>query len=204
MRLVLEQSQRIRVIAEAGTVCQAVGMALLHTPEVAVVDVSLPDGSGIAACRKIRAVSPKTRVLFLSELIDEDTIAEMITAGSDGYLLKNTSREGFSRAVESVAYGHSIFSPDIVARFTIRTQAFAHPDLPQNTVQLTCQEQRILGLVAKGYTNKEVAQTLLLSEKTVRNYLSRIFQKLQVTRRSEAAACFVRLHQPTLPALHKI
>lgn len=192
LRTLLGESNRIRVVGEADTMESAVAEAARLTPDVVLMDVRLPDGSGIEACREIRTARPATRVLFLTSFADDDAVLATMIAGADGYLLKEIDEEGLIRAIETVAGGQSILDPALTKRMLVRMQSLAGPDAAGKRDELSPQEQKVLALVAEGQTNKEIAAALGLSDKTVRNYLSNIFQKLQITRRSQAAALYAR------------
>jgi two-component system response regulator DevR len=192
LRTLLSDSDRIRVVGEAGTIEAAVTEAARLQPDLVLMDVRLPDGSGIEACREIRTARPETRVLFLTSFADDDAILATIFAGADGYLLKEIDEEGLIRAIETVAGGQSILDPALTKRMLIRMKSLAEPAAASKQEELSPQEQKVLALVAEGQTNKEIASALGLSDKTVRNYLSNIFQKLQVSRRSQAAALYAR------------
>jgi two-component system response regulator DevR len=192
LKALLSDTANVDVIGEAGTAAEAVIEAARLKPDIVLMDVRLPDGSGIDACREIRTARPETRVLFLTSFADEDAIFATIFAGADGYLLKEIDEDGLIRAIETVAGGRSILDPSITQRVLARMKAYSVQATEQKGEQLSPQEQRVLALVAEGQTNKEIAAALGLSDKTVRNYLSNIFQKLQITRRSQAAALYAR------------
>ena len=198
LRTLLGRAKQFEVTGDAGTVDDAVKEAVRLKPDVVLMDLRLPDGSGIDACREIRTASPHSKVLFLTSYSDDDAVLSTIFAGASGYLLKEISREALVKAIELVAVGQSIIDPAVTERVLKRMRSMseaADSDTDANGgkgEQLSLQEQRILALVAEGKTNKEIAAVLELSDKTVKNYLSNIFQKLQVSRRSQAAAFFVR------------
>lgn len=196
LRILLDRSGGIQVVGEAGTVATAVSEAIRLSPDVVLMDICLPDGSGVEACREIRAARPRTRVLFLSSFLDDEAVVETALAGGDGYLLKEISEDVLIRAVEMVATGQSILAPAVRQRVQEQMRPVPAPNGDAPPVTLTAQERRILALVAKGQTNKQIATSLGLSDKTVRNYLSSAFQKLHVTRRSEAAVHYTRLALP--------
>ena len=160
-------------------------------PDVVLMDVRLPDGNGFEACRRIRKSQLETRVLFLTSFADEEIVLESIDAGGDGYLLKEIDEENLVHAVRNVAAGQSILDPAVTRRVLERVK---NPDTPSTTKldSLSPQERRVLALVAEGKTNKEIGVALGLSDKTVKNYLSNTLDKLQLTRRSQAAAYFVQ------------
>ena len=192
VKALLSATGNIEVVGEAGTVTDAVSVAARLKPDVVLMDVRLPDGSGIDACREIRTARPGTRVLFLTSFADDDAVLATILAGAAGYLLKEIDEEALIRAIETVAAGGSILDTSVTQRVLARIKDQASTPGDQKGVDLSPQEQKVVALVAEGQTNKEIAMALGLSDKTVRNYLSNIFQKLQVSRRSQAAALYVR------------
>lgn len=192
LRTLLGRASGIQVVGEAGTMAAAVSEAARLKPDVVLMDVRLPDGSGVEACREIRTAHPGTRVLFLTSFADDDAVLATMFAGADGYLLKEIDEEALFRAIETVAGGQSILDPAVTQRMLTRMKSLSDPASADKREELSPQEQRVLALVAEGQTNKEIAATLGLSDKTVRNYLGHVFQKLQVTRRSQAAALFAR------------
>jgi two-component system response regulator DevR len=192
LKVLLGGAAHIQVIGEADTMAAAVTEAAKLKPDIVLMDVRLPDGSGIDACREIRTARPETRVLFLTSFADDDAVFATIFAGADGYLLKEVDEEGLIRAIETVASGRSILDPVVTQHVLARMKAQSALATDQKGERLSPQEQKVLALVAEGQTNKEIAVALGLSDKTVRNYLSNIFQKLQVTRRSQAAAFYAR------------
>jgi DNA-binding NarL/FixJ family response regulator len=196
LKTLFTDTEDIRVVGEAGTRAAAVSEAERLHPDVVLMDVRLPDGSGIDACREIRNSSPQTRVLFLTSFADDDAVMATIMAGAKGFLLKEISGEELIRAVKTVAEGQSILDPATTERVLIRMQHVSIPYPDGKKESLAPQEMKVLTLVAEGQTNKEIAVALDLSDKTVGHYLENIFQKLQVTRRSQAAAEFVRRFSP--------
>ncbi len=185
-----------RVVAEAGTVADAVEAARRFQPDLVIMDVRLPDGSGIEACREIRAERPATRVLILTSYPDEDAVLSAIVAGASGYLLKQVRARDLVAALEAVGRGESLLDPAVTGRVLERIRRIAMADQPDELSQLTAQEQKILLLVAEGKTNKEIAAEVFLSDKTVKNYVSSILAKLNLERRAQAAAYMARLHNP--------
>ena len=181
------------VVAEAGTVAEAVAAARKFRPDLVVMDVRLPDGSGIEACREIRAEMPETRVVMLTSYPDEDAVLSAIVAGASGYLLKQVRARDLVAALEAVDRGESLLDPAVTGRVLDRIRRIATSDQPDELAQLTAQEQKILLLVAEGKTNKEIAAEVFLSDKTVKNYVSSILAKLNLERRAQAAAYMARL-----------
>ena len=187
------RTDTIEVVGEAATVAEAVREAGHLHPDVVLMDLRLPDGSGVDACREILSANPATRVLFLTSYPDDAAVMSTIVAGAAGYLLKEIGRQALVRAIEDVAAGKSILDPGVTQPVIKRLQTAANNSNGENSNELSPQERRILALVVEGKTNKEIATTLNLSDKTVKNYLSNAFQKLQVHRRSQAAAIYTRL-----------
>lgn len=190
LREVFDRGSWIKVIGEADTVAQAVTEAVRLNPDVVLMDLRLPDGSGVEACRDIRAACPATRVLFLTSFGDEEAVLATTFAGASGYLMKQIDSRSLVEAVERVAQGESILNPSVTEAVLTRMRSMATTNGNRATQALSLQEQRILPLVAKGKTNKEIATALGLSATTVKSYLHTIFQKLQISRRSQAAALF--------------
>jgi two-component system, NarL family, response regulator DevR len=183
----------IEVVGEAGTAAAAIEEAARLEPDVVLMDVRLPDGSGVTACREIRAASPRIRVLFISAFKDDSALLATAFASASGYLLKEIGADLLIQAIKGVASGLSVLGPGIVHSVigNLRTLGTASERNPTGE-PLTSQQCKVLALVADGKTNKEIAAAMGLSPKTVKNYLSTVFEKLQVSRRSEAVARVVR------------
>jgi len=195
LHTLLSRHNGIEVVGEAGTSAGAVEQTASLRPDVVLMDVRLPDGNGFEACRQIRRVQPDTRVLFLTSFADEEIVLESIDAGGDGYLLKEIDEENLVQAIRNVAQGKSILDPAVTRRVLERVKnTDTHLGTPSTNRlgSISPQERRVLALVAEGKTNKEIGLALGLSDKTVKNYLSNIMEKLQVARRSHAAAYFVQ------------
>ena len=190
----LGRREGFEVVAEAGTVAEAVDQARKFQPDVVVMDVRLPDGSGIEACREIRAELPKTRVVMLTSYPDEEAVLSAIVAGAAGYLLKQIRARDLVSALEAVGRGESLLDPAVTEKVLERVRRIATGGQMDELAQLTPQEQKILALVAEGKTNKEIAAEIFLSDKTVKNYVSSILSKLNLERRAQAAA-FVAKHR---------
>lgn len=191
LRTLFNEAGGFKVVGEAGTMAAAIADASRLKPDVILMDVRLPDGSGVEACRTIRAVEPQIRILFLTSFADDEAVLATILAGAQGFLLKEVSSEELLKAVHTVAAGKSILDPSVTQRVLARVHEQLRTS-PQTKDALSPQEQRVLALVAEGKTNKEIAGTLTLSDKTVEHYLSSVFQKLHVTRRAQAAAYYTR------------
>lgn len=188
----LKRREGFDVVGQAATVQEAITEAARTTPDVIVMDVRLPDGSGIEACRSIREARPETRVLMLTSYADEDAVFASILAGASGYILKQTRGRDLGDAIAAVSRGESLLDAVVTQKVLerVRNAGKRTSDDPLNTV--TEQEQKILHLIAEGKTNKQIAAEVFLSDKTVKNYVSNILRKLNLTRRSEAAAFIAR------------
>jgi DNA-binding NarL/FixJ family response regulator len=184
----LDRRPNFQVVAEAGTVAEAVDNARRFQPDLVIMDVRLPDGSGIEACRDIRAEMPQTRVVILTSYPDEEAVFSAIVAGASGYLLKQVRSRDLVAALEAVGRGESLLDPAVTEKVLERVRRIATGGAQDDLAQLTSQEQKILLLVAEGKTNKEIASEVFLSDKTVKNYVSSILSKLNLQRRAQAAA----------------
>lgn len=183
----------VQVVGEATSVASAVAEAIRLRPDIVLLDLRLPDGSGIEACREILATCPETHVVFLTSFADEDAVLATTFAGAKGYLLKTIGGTALVHAIQAIAGGQSILDPAVTGAVLTRMRSLSILDTNGQSTTLSPQERRILPLVAEGKTNKEIATALGLSETTVKSYLHSIFQKLQVSRRSQAAALFSKL-----------
>ena len=171
----------LRIAGEAGTVAEAIDQAARLRPDVVLMDLRLPDGSGLDACREILSNAPQTRILFLTSHSDEQAVMSTVLAGAAGYVLKDIGHQALVAAIRDAAAGRPILDARVTQPVITRL----------NSVEaLSTQERRVLALVVDGKTNKEIGAALGLSDKTVKNYLSNAFQKLGVSRRSQAAALF--------------
>lgn len=181
----------LTIVGEAGSVATAIEGCQRHHPDVVLLDIRLPDGTGFDACRQILRRLPQTRVLILTSVVDDNLLSEAIGAGSHGYLLKEINARGLVQAIYDVAAGKSILDPAITARVLQLVKAGPGNTAP-SLASLSPQEQRVISCIASGKTNKETGLELGLSEKTVKNYLGNIFEKLHITRRSQAAALYAQ------------
>ena len=184
----LDRREGFQVVAEAGTVEEAIAQAHRHRPDIVVMDVRLPDGSGVEACREIRAELPETRVIMLTSFPDDEAVLSAIVAGASGYLLKQIRARDLVAALEAVGRGESLLDPAVTERVLERVRRMAAGEVGDELSVLTSQERKILMLVAEGKTNKEIAADVFLSDKTVKNYVSSILSKLNLERRAQAAA----------------
>jgi len=192
LRSYLERRPNVTVVAEAGTVRQAILRAAKERPDVVVMDVRLPDGSGIEACRAIRAQLPETYLIMLTSFADDEAIMSSIMAGASAFLLKTTPGEEIASAIETVAGGQSLLDPTVTKRLLDQVRQMATAGREDNKPKLTENESKILDRIAEGKTNREIAGEIYLSEKTVKKYVSNILDKLDLKRRSEAAAYIAR------------
>jgi DNA-binding NarL/FixJ family response regulator len=195
LRGLIGRQEGMSVVAEAGTVAEAVEAAARAKPDVVIMDVRLPDGSGVEACRAIREARPETRVIMLTSYADDDALFASIIAGAAGYLLKQTRGQAVVDAITTVAGGRSLLDPDVTGKVLERVRASRGED--PALASLTEQERKVLVGLAEGHTNREIGEKLFLSEKTVKNYVSRILDKLGLSRRAEAAA-YMAKHRPRL------
>jgi two-component system response regulator DevR len=192
LRSLLSIDPRLTVVGEAVNVASGVEAGRRLKPDVVLLDIRLPDGSGIDACRRILRESPDTRVLILTSVLDNSVVDDAIRAGAHGYLLKEIDGRGLVNAIHDVAAGRSILDPAITARVMELVKMGGAGGPRDALASLSPQEKRVLALIAEGCTNKEVGARLGLSEKTVKNYLSTVFEKLHVSRRAEAAVIFAQ------------
>jgi two-component system response regulator DevR len=182
LRSLLAGVNEINIVGEAGSVAEAVRAAEPLKPQVILMDLRLPDGSGIDACRDILSSTPRTRILFLTSYSDEEAVVSTVMAGACGYLMKEIGQHALIRAITDAAAGRPIL--DSRSTQPVETKI--------KNVALSPQERRVLALVVEGKTNKEIAAALYLSDKTVKHYLSNACVKLGVSRRSQAAVIFAR------------
>ncbi len=190
----LDRRAGFEVVAQAGSVAESIDQARLHRPDIVVMDVRLPDGSGVEACRAIRDELPGTRVIMLTSFPDDEAVLSAIVAGASGYLLKQIRARDLVAALEAVGRGESLLDPAVTERVLERVRRIAAGGANDELSALTPQERKILMLVAEGKTNKEIATDVFLSDKTVKNYVSSILSKLNLERRAQAAA-FVAKHR---------
>jgi two-component system, NarL family, response regulator DevR len=190
----LDHHDGFQVVAQAATAAEAIAAAGTYRPDVIVMDIRLPDGSGVEATREIRAQHPETRVIMLTSYPDDEAVFASIVAGASGYLLKQVRGRDLVAALEAVGRGGSLLDPAVTEQVLDRVRRIASGTYQDELGALTAQERRILLLVAEGKTNKEIAAEIFLSDKTVKNYVSSILAKLNLQRRTQAAA-FVARHR---------
>jgi DNA-binding NarL/FixJ family response regulator len=195
LRGLIGRQAGMSVVGEAGTVAEAIAAATASKPDVVIMDVRLPDGSGVEACRAIREAHPDARVIMLTSYADDEALFASILAGAAGYLLKQTRGQAVVDAVIAVAAGRSLLDPEVTGKVLERLREGRAED--PALASLTDQERKVVVGLAEGRTNREIGELLFLSEKTVKNYVSRILDKLGLSRRAEAAA-FMAKHKPRL------
>lgn len=192
IKALLAEAAGILVVGEAGGVREAVLCAEAVRPDVIVMDVRLTDGSGIDATRQIRADHPETYVLMLTSYADDDAMLASIMAGASGYVLKQVQGGDLVRAVRTVGTGQNLLDVTATRGVLDRIRQGRHIHGDPRLARLSGQEERVLTEVSEGRTNREIARSLNLAEKTVKNYVSSILGKLEVSRRAEAATYLVR------------
>jgi two-component system, NarL family, response regulator DevR len=191
VKALINANDDMTVVAEAGSVQEAVAQAERTRPDVVVMDVRLSDGSGIEATREIRAKLEKTQVLMLTSFADDEALFASIMAGAAGYVLKQIRGGELVRAIREVGAGKSLLDPEVTKAVLERLRK-GKTMRDEKLARLSAQEERILTLVARGMTNGQIGDELHLAEKTVKNYVSTILSKLEVARRAEAAAYLAR------------
>jgi two-component system response regulator DevR len=192
LRTLLSDERSLLIVGEASNVATATRNAIELRPDVVLMDIRLPDGTGFDACRQILNQLPDTRVLFLTSVVDDRLVDEAIRSGGHGYLLKEIDGRGLVQAILDVAAGKSILDPAVTAR----VMQLVKSGNKQNSVleSLSPQEKRVLALIAEGKTNKDVGLEMNLSEKTVKNYLANVFEKLNINSRTQAAIFYSQHH----------
>jgi two-component system response regulator DevR len=190
LRELLEHEDDFEVVGEAGTAEEAVGRIPATRPDVALLDVRLPDGDGIEVCRDIRSRHDEIACLMLTSYADDEAVYASIMAGAAGYVLKQVRGTDLMDAVRRVAAGESLLDPAVTARVLDRLRQRSSDD---ELAGLTDQERKLLGLIAEGLTNRQIGERMYLAEKTIKNYVSNLLAKLGMSRRSEAAAYAARL-----------
>jgi DNA-binding NarL/FixJ family response regulator len=197
VRDLLEAEDDIEVVGEAGTVQQALARIPPTRPDVAVLDVRLPDGDGVSVCREIRSDNPDIQCLMLTSFSDDEALFQAIMAGAAGYLLKQIKGTDIVDGVRRVSRGESLLDPMVTKRVLDRLRK--PPEEDERLARLTAQERRILELIADGLTNRQIADSIHLAEKTVKNYVSNLLAKLGMERRTQAAVYAARLGPQPAP-----
>lgn len=192
VRALIDRQPGMEVVGEASTVREAVAQAEALAPDVVVLDVRLPGGNGLQACRRIKDQRPETRIIMLTSFPDDEVLFDAIASGADGYVLKQIGSDDLVRALERVGRGESLLDPSLTERVFAKMRDVRRQERAHAFGELTAQEMQILVRVAEGETNREIGDALHLSEKTVRNYVSSILSKLDLNSRAQAAAYAAR------------
>ncbi len=195
LRELIESEEGLTVVGDAGTVEEALRRAPAVRPDVAVLDVRLPDGSGVEVCRSLRERMPGLQCLMLTSFADDEALFSAILAGAAGYVLKQIKGNDLTGAIRRVARGESLLDPAMTGRVMERIRQDQQET--SQLAHLTDQERRILDLLAEGLTNRQIADRMFLAEKTVKNYVSNLLAKLGMQRRTEAAVFAARLASRT-------
>lgn len=191
VKSLLETEPEIEVVGEAGTAQQALARVPALRPDVAVLDVRLPDGDGVTVCRELRSRMPDLACLMLTSFADDDALFEAVMAGAAGYVLKQIQGTDLIGAVKTLASGESLLDPRTTARMLHRLRDQASKQDP--LAALSDQERRILELIGDGLTNRQIGERMFLAEKTVKNYVSNLLAKLNMQRRTQAAALAAKI-----------
>ena len=191
LKAMLDAEDDLSVVGEAGTVEDAIRRVGFDEPDVVILDVRLPDGSGVEACREIRARWPDIQVLMLTSFADDEALFSSILAGASGYVLKQIKGVDLIESVRKVGRGESLLDPEMTDRVFRRIRGEEQDD--PLLARLSKQERRILEYISEGLTNRQISEEMFLAEKTVKNYVSNVLAKLEMSRRSEAAAYAARL-----------
>jgi DNA-binding NarL/FixJ family response regulator len=197
LKALLSRHPRFEIVGEAGNADEAVARARVHKPDVVVMDIRLPGKSGIDATREIVGILPETKVIILTSFADDDLLMDAVAAGATGYVLKQIGSDDLVRSLEAVGRGEALLDPAMMNKAFARLREAARKDRGDAFKMLTEQEGKIIALVARGQTNREIANELFLSEKTVRNYVSSILGKLGLSHRAQAAAYAVEHGLPS-------
>lgn len=196
LRALLESDEGLEVIGEAGTYAAGLAGIAADVPDVAVLDARLPDGSGIELCREVKSAHPQMRALILTSYDDDEALQSAILAGADGYVLKEIGGNSLISGIRAVADGHSLIDPLVTIRAMERMRESASREVESEPSALTPQQQRILSLIGRGLTNREIADELYLSEKTVKNHITHLLARLGVKRRTQAALLAAQMRLP--------
>jgi len=190
VRDLLEAEEDLVVVGEAGTAEEAVGRIPATSPDVAVLDVRLPDGDGIEVCREVRSRHPEIACIMLTSFSDDEAVYAAIMAGAAGYILKQVRGNDLIDGIRRVARGESLLDPLVTTRILERIR---HSEADDELAGLTDQERKILELISDGLTNRQIGEQMFLAEKTVKNYVSSVLAKLGLERRTQAAVLATQL-----------
>jgi DNA-binding NarL/FixJ family response regulator len=191
LRELIDGEDDLEVAGEAGTAAEALARIPAAQPDVAVLDVRLPDGDGVSVCRDIRSTHPDVQCLMLTSFADDEALFSAIMAGAAGYVLKQVKGTDLLEAIRRVGRGESLIDPSLTTRVLDRLRK--GPEDDELVAQLTPQERKLLDLLAEGLTNRQIGERMFLAEKTVKNYVSNLLAKLHMGRRTEAAVYAARL-----------
>lgn len=192
LTLLFGRQKGFDIVGEAGSVAEAVRVAAATSPDIVIMDVRLPDGTGVEACRDIRSANPDTKVLMLTSYSDDKALFDSIMAGASAYLLKQVESKALVAAVTRVVNGESLLDPAVTEQVLNKVKVLISELSADKRTEPSAREEQVLALIADGKTNREIGQEMFLSEKTVKNYVSNILAKFNLSRRSEAAAYYVR------------
>jgi two-component system response regulator DevR len=192
LRTLFSGFPQIRVMGEAATAAAAVECVSIVPADVLLLDIRLPDASGFEVCRKVQKSHPSLKVLFLTSYFNDQMVMDALSAGAEGYLLKEINAEVLVRSIEEIMEGKSVLDPAVTRRVMDSVRKGETLGNRAKLETLSPQEQKVIALVAEGLTNKEIAVQMNLSDKTVKNYLSNLMEKLQLKRRSHAAAFYAQ------------
>lgn len=195
LKAALEDRTDLLIVGEAGTAAEGVALARRLQPAVVLLDLRLPDKPGIAACPEFAQVAPGCRVLILTSSTDERNVQQAIAAGASGYLLKDNDGPTLAAAILQVAGGHAVLDPTLADQVVRMVKRGPEPSAAARIGSLSLQEQRVVALLTSGKTNKEIGESLGLTEKTVKNYVATIFTKLGIERRAQAAALYTQAQE---------
>jgi DNA-binding NarL/FixJ family response regulator len=194
LKSLIERHGDFEVVAEAAGEAEAVQKTLEYKPDIVLMDIRLAGGSGVAACEQIMARLPQTKVIMLTSYAEDEMLFAAIRAGAAGYILKQVGSNDLIRILEATAHGEATLDPSLTQRVFTEMRRSIQKEEAAAFTDLTTQEMQVLALIAEGKTNREIAETLFLSEGTVRNYVSSILSKLSVSNRAEAAAYAIQHH----------
>jgi two-component system response regulator DevR len=192
VRALIERQPGMKVVAEASTVQEAIDQTEALAPDVVVLDIRMPGGNGLEACRQIKKRRPSTKIIVLTSFPDDEVLMDAIACGADGYVLKQIGSDDLIRALERVGRGESLLDPSLTDRIFAKVREARRREWAHAFAELSDQEMQILAHIAEGKTNREIGSAIGLSSKTVRNYVSVILGKLNLSSRAEAAAYAAR------------
>lgn len=187
----IESDPELEVVAQAGNTFEGFQIVKAHAPDVAILDVRMPDGNGVELCREIQSKVPGVKVIMLTSYADDEALLGAILAGASGYILKDIKGETFLRSIHKVAAGEPILDENASERVKARLRKSGSP--AADISDLSDQERRIIALIGEGLTNRQIAEQMFIAEKTVKNYVSSLLAKLGLERRTQAASLVTRV-----------